>query len=716
MMKRFLYLTVVIFILGFGFGRPAAARAQLPASHLPAPAPAFSGRVYEGATGVEPPASKPIEGVTVSLYCSQNQNEPGELLRQAVTDAHGWYSLPLGDEACEFYNIVETDPEGYVSRGATTVDGHVIDANRIQYALPLAGKTLTGNKFWDVRNESDIPLADVPRESHRLAAQLIEDMRGGDLAPGWEDAVLGPIVRPLYRPDLDCTAYYEFQVLVENEPAGFIIVSTGDHDFPIAHWNFTGEPPSRELERKAEEKGIHAARFYKLDALDYAAEDESGEQVVPLGTLPLKVSDMNPDWLNEPAVLSSSTWIPDRETEDDTNPPQGGEFRRTGPQDSPIKLGAWESWQALKDGYADAYGVLLEDLHRDAREEWEIEQLAREYGEGLARGESRTLALLCENPDISLEGPGAPLVETELLPRPGGHPAYKIMAMDAVWGQEMPLNVIVRCPEQEPETLRFVIIEAPKVTYLPMIQQQAAAASYQGALLQPLGVTGVQSWGWYWAWAGTKEQTMYHQLPFYPPPTISSCSSGCGATAWAMLFGWADHQAQNPNWTYWHPRWGIFRLNGGYGVNVRAPLHMDQGVMNMTWELRARIGTWCISSNAPTFPWKMDGAANYLKGRTGTKLTTHYNVLGIRESRLRRYARNAIIYRKTPAVIGTGWLKHYPLAYGYYWRSRRVRKCILFWCWKKTKYNRYFWVNQGWGGSGNGWVPARTWFAGEIYP
>ncbi len=93
MMKRFLYLTIVIFILGFGFGRPAAARAQLPASDLPAPAPAFSGRVYEGATGVEPPASKPIEGVTVSLYCSQNQNELGVASLGIVTIA--WLYRPM---------------------------------------------------------------------------------------------------------------------------------------------------------------------------------------------------------------------------------------------------------------------------------------------------------------------------------------------------------------------------------------------------------------------------------------------------------------------------------------------------------------------------------------------------------------------------------------------------------------------------------------------
>lgn len=38
---------------------------------------------------------------------------------------------------------------GYFSVGATSVDGLVQENNWIEYSIPLAGKTLTGNKFWD---------------------------------------------------------------------------------------------------------------------------------------------------------------------------------------------------------------------------------------------------------------------------------------------------------------------------------------------------------------------------------------------------------------------------------------------------------------------------------------------------------------------------------------------------------------------------------------
>lgn len=216
------------------------------------------------------------------------------------------------------------------------------------------------------------------------------------------------------------------------------------------------------------------------------------------------------------------------------------------------------------------------------------------------------------------------------------------------------------------------------------------------------------SWTYYWASGGHAAQPLYFQFQY------KGCAVGCGGVAWAMLFGWADRQAANGN-AYWAPRWGLYRRNGGRGENVVAPLLMDDGVRNMIREIRDDIGTFCISGSGATFPWDMKQARNYLNGRTGTTLSTHYNSVGIHESRLREKARNSIRDRQTPAIIGTGWLNHYPVAYGYAWRKRTVRKCLIF-CWNTTVYDRSFYVNQGWGGAGNGWINASTWFAGQIYP
>jgi hypothetical protein len=296
-------------------------------------------------------------------------------------------------------------------------------------------------------------------------------------------------------------------------------------------------------------------------------------------------------------------------------------------------------------------------------------------------------------------------------------------------GKELPLTAQINYAnvqaasaagaQAQQESIKFVVLDTPETLpgaqtgnklFLPLVNKAGANVNAAGAQ----AINGAWS-DWNYFWAGShNDQRLYSQMAAGSSPNSSGCWSGCGGTAWAMLFGWADNQAANGN-AYWAPRWGIYRQGGGTGADAVAPRNMDSGVRAMTWEIRNDIGTWCAFGSGPTNPWNMDDASQYFNNRTGTRLSTHYNILGIHEDRLRNYARDSIVDRNTPAVIGTGWLTHYPLAYGYAWRSRTVRKCFI-WCWNETEYNRSFYVNQGWGGSDNGWVSAGTWFAGEIRP
>lgn len=111
----------------------------------------LSGRVYEGATGTEPPTSLPLAGVTVTLYGSRDPTQIGtDVLDTDITDASGWFGLTIPNETTfEYFSLVETNPAGYNSNGARSSGGTVKSADWIQYTLPLSGKTLTGNKFWD---------------------------------------------------------------------------------------------------------------------------------------------------------------------------------------------------------------------------------------------------------------------------------------------------------------------------------------------------------------------------------------------------------------------------------------------------------------------------------------------------------------------------------------------------------------------------------------
>jgi hypothetical protein len=670
----------------------------------------FQGRVYTGEMGDE---SQPQPGVLIAVFGSQEPYpDEGVIIRETVTNDEGWFGIDIYDDDGIFstYHIRAFNPPGTRFSAAATVDGTVRDNHWIEFNAPLDGQTLSGNHFW-LRHEADLPIGEIPRPTARQAAQLLETVRGTAGAPGWEDAGLYPFVRPLFRPDLPDPAYFEFRVRVGDEPAGFIIIASGEHDFPITHWNFSGQSPSDILLEKARSAGHYAVKFYKLDALDYAAEDEAGDLAANLGSMPVKVSGMDPAWLEQTPPTTDVNWLPDPSQLDDDNPPTSGTKEVVGPEKEKYQLGGWQSWHELKSQYSDSYGVLLEDLRRSAAEDWQIEKLARQFGEGLVKGQTIWIPLLCEiSPQVEIVGLGTELVETEQIVR-GGQPVLRLTVLDSIPGAEMPLDIVIRCPQNPEEILSYWIVADAGSLYLPVVSASNPSLNRSG-LDRSQAVQGYQI---AWVWMDYREQMNYYQLSFYPPPGVSSCPSGCGATAWAMLFGWADNQADSLHWSYWRPRWGIYRQNGGYGVNARAPFFMDAGTKNMTWDIRDDIDTWCAFGSAPTFPSDMDEASDYLKGRSGTKISTHYNVFGVKETRLRNYASHSIMYRSTPAIIGTGWLKHYPLAYGYQWWSRKVKKCFI-WCWTTTEYSRQFWVNQGNGGSGNGWISASTWFAGEIYP
>ncbi len=218
------------------------------------------------------------------------------------------------------------------------------------------------------------------------------------------------------------------------------------------------------------------------------------------------------------------------------------------------------------------------------------------------------------------------------------------------------------------------------------------------------------TWNYYWTTGGGSVQPAYYQFDY------DGCAVGCGPVAWTMLFCWADYQAGHGN-AYWAPRCGLYRQNGGYGADVVAPLTQDTGVENVIKELHGEVHTFCSFGSGATCPWDMPGAWSYLSGRTGTTLRADWNSIGWCEDGLRDRVIDSIVNRHTPAVIGTGWLSHYPLAFGYAWQTRVIRHSFLWWSWDETVTDRSFYVNEGWGGGGSGdWVSASTWFAGQIFP
>jgi hypothetical protein len=197
-----------------------------------------------------------------------------------------------------------------------------------------------------------------------------------------------------------------------------------------------------------------------------------------------------------------------------------------------------------------------------------------------------------------------------------------------------------------------------------------------------------------------------------------------------MLFGWADAKSVYPPVTgqTWK-RWNIYRAGGN---NTGSAVSPDVGTVpggvahntiyagneeNAVRYIRSQVDTFCAGSSGATAPWDMDDARYYLSYvGTGTGLTESHNVVGYHEDRLKNYARNEIATNRRPVVIGTGWLTHYPLAWQYRYRTRPEDWDEGWFDGDDVVYEEQFYVNSGWGGTGNGWVSAGTWFAGRINP
>jgi hypothetical protein len=107
--------------------------------------PLFSGSVLAGEWL---DYSNPLMSVRVLLYCSNQAGELGELMSMSFTDGSGYYGL-AATMSCDYYNIVETDPDGYESAAAGSVGGTVITYNWIQYTGLSSGSIFTANDFWD---------------------------------------------------------------------------------------------------------------------------------------------------------------------------------------------------------------------------------------------------------------------------------------------------------------------------------------------------------------------------------------------------------------------------------------------------------------------------------------------------------------------------------------------------------------------------------------
>lgn len=307
-----------------------------------------------------------------------------------------------------------------------------------------------------------VKLQETPIQLRRLAANRLESIRGTAMTPNGKGACLGELACPIYRPDIEGVAYWEFEIAGlekilprehqgRSSGVGFVLVSTGRHDLPVPHWSLSIEPPSRALEAKSTDGMV--AKIFKLDTLAYAAEDAKGKYLSHLGQMPSQIIGVR-GALAKLQGISSITAAPATPSGDDGKPVELIPAS-TGVPVPRLKLNPWRSWTAAKRGYGKAYQRHLEALAIRASAAWEIEELIGKFGEGIHAGQSLNVPLL-QAGKFSLSGEGEKFVKSTRLDL--DPPVISLEALPSEEKREQSFQLDIAYRDGSNETLLFFVV------------------------------------------------------------------------------------------------------------------------------------------------------------------------------------------------------------------------------------------------------------------
>lgn len=465
-----------------------------------------------------------------------------------------------------------------------------------------------------------------------------------------EAVTLSPFARPIYNPAVpDGPAYWEFKVIKvlppleeqnwlpdvpddDEEDLGFIIVSTTRNDFPITSFAVDGSTLVEQLIERAGTSNIRVVRF---DSSFHAAEGPNGEILANLGQVPPIV---------DPSVIQLNDLVFEDQASDNEDPnPQYPEFEA-----EPA-----ESYELLKEAYLNNAFFTQVRAARAA----EADSVWDSY---LSREEATIIAEV-NTQDLYLED----LAINEAT-----------VANQQLAQVDPQVNGVIIIVGQTTGETTLTVTDAEGFTY-----EYSLKIVPPGTIInQGLFCGNWSNWRYFWS-QRTDLQRNYGQYRNPAAASAGMCSpSGCGPTAWAMLYGYWDRRSS--------PRLmsSFFRRD--------APLNNDLfGVLACTQSVYFKVSTVCLNfaGAAATVPWTMHRGHTWARDRgAGYSIQWRWCVphLGGGPGSLARQA----IRDGVPSIIGIGFYSHYPLAYGY---AERVKRCRLF----GDERERWFWCNMGWSGT-----------------
>jgi hypothetical protein len=359
----------------------------------------------------------------------------------------------------------------------------------------------------DDRPPAAIPLPDVPPRARNLAQQYLDENADIEGDNSWQDVTFAPVAFPMYNPAVPGIAYMEFKVVSKPEeqvplggdiPAqiitnvdrqrGFILVSTGPHDYPIVSWATEGPTRTEMLREMAESTGV---RIFRYGAAFYVAENAAGKMVAHLGSEPIKYPDTICDFMGQ-------EW---EHTVDEQ-----GEYETPGAPD--LQGEAFESYAAFKQAYLNT-----EYFKRARRVRAEEATLKWDVYDGFTEG--NVLGVLVNNEVIVAQ---EQKIERFIVGDPS---LFDIEILE--------LGLSITGKKVGATLLHVFFVGGGQAAYGLNVTEEAPLSPETPASC------GWSSWTYYTADGDWSAQRRYNQF------TYGSCAVGCGPCAWAMLFGWFDY-------------------------------------------------------------------------------------------------------------------------------------------------------------------------------
>jgi hypothetical protein len=540
---------------------------------------------------------------------------------------------------------------------APTGDGGMLDVatgSEAYYRLLIASDPATAPTL-------GMPLSDVPGDVKALATEHLESLRTEE--PDWTQAVIGPLVIPVYNPAVyegKSPAFYEFKIVglspqpePPDQPAfglsapvdqpaelGFILVSAGRHDVPIPQYATNGATRCEQLRYRAQGT---VTRFVRYSSAFWVAEDEKGQLRATLGSIPFRMPAEILDWKGK---LPTTEVNKDQRWQESPNPN--------------IKPVAYNTYADYRDDYVN--GPVYKWLH-EAKEKRAVLDWAG----------------VDDQPPPHVQIPV--IKDTRILPE--------------IQIESFELEEPIAAAWIEPKGGLWLNGSLDGITLLTVIDTQGDVHYRVLVVGQPIEqLAGWRPWRTYYSVSACGWIPHYNQVADLPG-CCTDGASGCGPTAWAMFYG------------FWDMR-GAPNLIGG---TEWTPYEVNADVAHCIQRTFALTGCWCtgIGGAAATNPWQMDDGDAYA-GERGESITMSCSwCVPLTSSGPRRLAQNAIRYSDRPVIVGTGYFAHYPMAYAY--RSRSYRAFGITW------HTQHQWkVYQGWGLDNCEWVGANMcWFALDGY-